>query len=54
MTEETYLLQAGGIIQYARGHIRVLDRPALEHRACERYRVVKQEYDRLLSAVEAI
>jgi hypothetical protein len=54
MTETTYLLKAAGIIHYARGHIWVLDRPALEHRACECYRVVKQEYDRLLPAVEAI
>jgi CRP-like cAMP-binding protein len=41
-------LQAAGLIRYARGHITVLDRPALERRSCECYAVVKKEYDRLL------
>lgn len=41
-------LQSAGMIQYARGRIRVLDRSRLEHRACECYQVVKAEYDRLL------
>lgn len=53
VTEAALKLQADGIIHYARGHIWVLDRPALEHRACECYDVVKREYDRLLPAVEA-
>jgi CRP-like cAMP-binding protein len=48
VTEAALHLQAAGIIRYARGHIRVLDRPGLESRSCECYRVVKQEYDRLL------
>ena len=43
-------LQAAGIIEYSRGRIRVLDRGALETRACECYAVVKREYDRLLPA----
>ncbi len=41
-------LQSAGIITYSRGHITVLDRPALEERCCECYAVVKKEYDRLL------
>lgn len=41
-------LQESGLIRYARGHITVLDRPGLEQRVCECYRVVKKEYDRLL------
>jgi CRP-like cAMP-binding protein len=41
-------LQQAGIITYSRGRIRVRDRAALEARACECYRVVRQEYDRLL------
>jgi hypothetical protein len=41
-------LQHAGLIQYARGHITVLDRVALEKRSCECYAVVKKEYDRLL------
>ncbi|MFH1813021.1 MAG: Crp/Fnr family transcriptional regulator [Pseudomonadota bacterium] len=54
VTEAALKLQADGIIHYVRGHIWVLDRSALEHRACECYHVVKREYDRLLPAVEAI
>ncbi len=41
-------LQDDGAIRYSRGHIRVLDRQKLETCACECYRVVKDEYDRLL------
>ncbi len=41
-------LQADGLIQYNRGHIKVLDRAGLERRVCECYAVVKREYDRLL------
>jgi hypothetical protein len=37
-----------GLIDYANGRIRVLDRKRLERRTCECYAVVKQEYDRLL------
>lgn len=50
VTEAARKLQAAGIIRYARGHITVLDRPALEARTCECYGVVKSEYDRLLPA----
>jgi len=48
VTEAALKLQAAGLIQYARGHITVLDRPGLERRTCECYAVVKKEYDRLL------
>src|SRR5450830_1581797 len=41
-------LQADGLIQYRRGHIKVLDRAKLEQRVCECYAVVKKESDRLL------
>jgi CRP-like cAMP-binding protein len=41
-------LQSVGIISYSRGHIKVIDRPALEARSCECYALVKNEYDRLL------
>jgi CRP-like cAMP-binding protein len=43
-------LHGAKIIEYARGRIRVLDRPRLERSACECYLVVKKEYDRLLRA----
>jgi CRP-like cAMP-binding protein len=48
VTEAAGKLQAEGLIEYSRGHIRVLDRPRLEATVCECYAVVKREYDRLL------
>jgi CRP-like cAMP-binding protein len=48
VTEGALKLQQAGLIRYARGHISVLDRDALEKRSCECYAVVKKEYDRLL------
>jgi CRP-like cAMP-binding protein len=48
VTEAALKLQRLGLIRYARGHITVLDRVALEERVCECYSVVKKEYDRLL------
>jgi CRP-like cAMP-binding protein len=41
-------LQELGVINHSRGHITVLDRPALERLSCECYAVVKIETDRLL------
>ena len=54
VTEAAGQLQHAGLISYARGHIRVLDRPGLEERTCECYAVVKNEYDRLLPQKIAI
>jgi len=54
VTEAALKLQAAGLIQYARGHITVLDRPGLEQRTCECYAVVKKEYDRLLPDLMAV
>ena len=48
VTEAALKLQTAGLIRYTRGRIEILDRPALEARACECYAVVKKEYDRLL------
>jgi CRP-like cAMP-binding protein len=50
VNESALKLQHAGLIYYARGHITVLDRAALEKRSCECYAVVKKEYDRLLPA----
>jgi CRP-like cAMP-binding protein len=41
-------LQDSGAISYVRGHITILDRQKLEETACECYRVVKDEFDRLI------
>jgi CRP-like cAMP-binding protein len=51
VTEAAGRLQQAGCISYRRGHISVLDRTALEARACECYAVVCKETSRLLSDV---
>jgi CRP-like cAMP-binding protein len=48
VTEAALKLQAAGLIRYARGRIKVLDRAGLEQRTCECYAVVRKEYERLL------
>ena len=48
VTESAGKLQNKGLITYRRGHITVVDRPALEAHTCECYGVVKREFDRLL------
>jgi CRP-like cAMP-binding protein len=53
VTEAAGKLQAAGMIHYSRGRIEVLDRPALEARACECYGVVRRESDRLLPRTAA-
>lgn len=47
VTEAAHRLKEIGVIDYRRGHIRVLDRPRLEQLCCECYAVVKAETDRL-------
>jgi CRP-like cAMP-binding protein len=41
-------LQEQGLISYVRGRIKLLDRRGLEAAVCECYKVVKDEYERLL------
>jgi CRP-like cAMP-binding protein len=43
-------LQRDGLIRYKRGNVTMIDRPGMEHRSCECYRVSKLEFDRLLGA----
>jgi CRP-like cAMP-binding protein len=44
-------LQQAGLIRYHRGRVTVVDRTELEAASCECYRVVRDEYDRLLGPV---
>ena len=48
ITVSAQKLQAAGLIHYVRGHITVLDRAGIESLACECYKIVKHEFDRLL------
>lgn len=48
ITSTALNLKKDGIIEYARGHVTVLNRKKLEARACECYETVRLEYDRLL------
>jgi CRP-like cAMP-binding protein len=45
-------LQSAGLIHYARGHIKIIDRKGLEAAACECYQIVKTELDRLIDATK--
>jgi CRP-like cAMP-binding protein len=49
VTEAVGRLQKAGLIHCSRGHIVVVDRPALEGHACGCYAVLKREYDGLLA-----
>src|SRR6202522_2561495 len=42
-------LQAGGLISYYRGIIKVLDRPCLDKASCECYAIVKERFDAFLT-----
>jgi Mn-dependent DtxR family transcriptional regulator len=45
-------LQELGLIRYRRGYVTLVDRQALEQASCECYRIVKAEYERLLSRAQ--
>lgn len=47
VTEAAVVLQAQGLIDYTRGHIRIRDRAGLEEHACDCYRIVREEFDRV-------
>jgi CRP-like cAMP-binding protein len=53
VTEAAGKLQKVGVIEYRRGHIKVLDRMRLEGMVCECYDVVRRETARLLPKVAA-
>ncbi|MHB8623817.1 MAG: Crp/Fnr family transcriptional regulator [Sulfuricaulis sp.] len=48
VTTAAAVLQQANLIHYEQGHITVLNRPGVEKRSCECYRVVRAESDRLL------
>lgn len=43
------MLQKAGLIDYMRGQITVVDRKGLEAASCTCYRIIREEYDRLLN-----
>jgi CRP-like cAMP-binding protein len=54
VSEAAMRLQRQGLISYSRGRIQVLDRAGMESSACECYKVIKTEYDRLLPMRQAV
>ena len=50
MSETAAKLQDRGCISYGRKRIHVLDASVLEVVSCECFRVIREEYDRLLGA----
>lgn len=49
VTEAALILQAEEYITYRRGHVQILDRAGLEDFTCECYRIVKDEFVRLIA-----
>jgi DNA-binding FadR family transcriptional regulator len=54
VTEVMGTLQKAGLIRYRRGHVTILDHPALHHRTCECYDISRREFDRLLGDTAAV
>jgi Mn-dependent DtxR family transcriptional regulator len=48
VNEAASSLQEQGLISYSRGVMTILDRNALETASCECYRVIRDEYARLV------
>ena len=48
ITQTAQKFQEKGLIQYHRGIVQILDQKGLEEAACECFRTVREEYDRLL------
>jgi len=54
VTEAASALQKAGLIRYSRGRIAVLSRAKLEARACECYKMLRGETDRMLRDVYSL
>jgi CRP-like cAMP-binding protein len=52
VTLAAQLLQSAGLIRYRRGHIQILDRPALEKLSCECYATLRGYTDKLFPPSE--
>ena len=50
ITDVAVRLQQAGVIRYRRGHISVLNRAGLEHRACECYAALSRKQGRLMAS----
>jgi CRP-like cAMP-binding protein len=51
VTQTAQKFQDAGLIRYRRGNVEILDLPGLEASACECFKTVKDEYDRLLGEI---
>lgn len=47
ISESSARFRDEGLIDYQRGHIQIINRQGLEGKACECYRVIRDEYERL-------
>ncbi|HEX8748206.1 MAG TPA: Crp/Fnr family transcriptional regulator [Pyrinomonadaceae bacterium] len=54
ISESALLFKQEGLINYQRGHIQMLSRQGLEAKACECYRVIREEYERLFADLPRI
>ena len=54
ITEAAGRLQKAGLIQYSRGHIIILNKQKLEDKACECYRIIKNESHHLFPNINLV
>lgn len=54
ISEASLLFKHEGMIDYRRGHIQLLNRNGLENKACECYRIIRDEYERLYADLPRI
>lgn len=54
VNEAQQALSSADLISYSRGAVTILDRPALERRSCECYRLIRAEHERLTAFDPAV